>query len=85
MKAYTAVQKKLLVIIYALWKNNQDFLDREAQNISGDRESAPSFAPTPKELEKINPGSTRVKQDRHPSNFRRMPSFAKDEVRKKSG
>jgi len=25
MKAYTAVQKKLLVVIYALWKNNEKF------------------------------------------------------------
>jgi len=85
MKAYTAVQKKLLVIIYALWKNNQDFVDRKGENISGDHEPVPSFAPTPKELEKINPGSTRVKQDRHPSKIRRMPSFAESKVRKKSG
>jgi len=25
MKSYVAVQKKLLVIIYSLWKNNQEY------------------------------------------------------------
>jgi transposase len=84
MVAYTAVQKKLLIIIYALWKNNQDFIDKNEKNKSGDAELAPSFAAAPKELEKINPGSTRVKQDRHPSKPRRMPSFAENKVRKKS-
>lgn len=83
MKAYTAVQKKLLIIIYSLWKSDEAFIDRQ-EKISGDAEPAPSFAATPKELEKINPGSTRVKQDRHPSKHRRMPSFAENKVRKKT-
>lgn len=85
MKAYTAVQKKLLQIIYAVWKNNQDFVNTKAKNTSGDNELVPSFAPTPAELEKITPGiMTRGKQDRHPSKIRRMPSFAESKVRKKS-
>ncbi len=82
MKAYTAVQKKLLVIIYSLWKSDQAFIAIR-ENTSGDAELGPSFAAAPKELEKINPGSTRVKQDRHPSKRRRMPSFAENKVIKK--
>ncbi len=83
MKAYTAVQKKLLTIIYALWKKNEKFIDKKSEKISGDDEPVPSFASTPKELKKVNPGITRVKQDRHPSTNRRMPSFAESKVRKK--
>jgi transposase len=83
MKAYTAVQKKLLIIIYTLWKNNEPFNNKKSEKISGDDESVPSFASTPKELKKVNPGITRVKQDRHPSTNRRMPSFADNKVRKK--
>jgi hypothetical protein len=31
MKAYTAVQRKLLILLYTLWKNNQVF-DPDYQN-----------------------------------------------------
>lgn len=53
MKAYVAVQKKLLTIIYALWKKDEAF-DPEYQterqdNTSGDNESEPSFASIPEE------------------------------------
>jgi len=34
MKAYTAVQKKLLIIIYALWKNNEAFMDKVPGSLS---------------------------------------------------
>ncbi|XHR92301.1 IS110 family transposase [Mucilaginibacter sp. UC70_90] len=46
MKAYVAVQKKLLVLIYTLWKKNEAFkIDKAStQNISGEKETEPSFA-----------------------------------------
>jgi transposase len=46
MKAYAAVQKKLLVLIYTLWKKNEAFKTETAaiQNTSGEKESVPSFA-----------------------------------------
>jgi len=47
MKAYVAVQKKLLVLIYTLWKKNEAFKpkqERDVKNTSGDRELVPSFA-----------------------------------------
>lgn len=75
MKAYTAVQKKLLTTIYALWKNDQQFIDKTEQT-SGDVEQEPSLASAPQELKKLALAKTRAKQDRHPSTHRRMPSLA---------
>lgn len=44
MKAYVAVQKKLLVLIYTLWKKNEAFMPKAPKNTSGEREPVPSFA-----------------------------------------
>lgn len=45
MKAYTAVQKKLLILIYTLWKKNEAFdPDHHVKTTSGDAEAVPSFA-----------------------------------------
>lgn len=46
MKAYVAVQKKLLVLIYTIWKKNEPFKTpgSEAQNTSGEKELVLSFA-----------------------------------------
>jgi transposase len=91
MKAYTAVQKKLLAFIYILWKKDEAFDPNYQDKESGDEESAPSFASVPQEpliacgneekklnliKQKITPAITRVTQDKHPSKYRRMPSFA---------
>lgn len=77
MKAYTAVQKKLLTIIYALWKNDQEFIDKiQPQETSGDTEQEPSLASAPQELKKLALAKSRAKQDRHPPKHRRMPSLA---------
>jgi transposase len=76
MKAYTAVQKKLLTIIYALWKNNQEFVDeKQTEKISGDAEQVPSLAWAPQEPKKLALAKTRAKQDRHPSKHRRNAFF----------
>jgi hypothetical protein len=87
MKAYTAVQKKLLTIIYALWKKDQAF-DPKYQWMAGlekttvDKESVPSLATAPavtQELseQEITPSNTDgVTQDRQPSTSRRTPSLA---------
>ncbi len=83
MKGYTAVQKKLLVIIYTLWKKDQVFNNNIAEHKSGVVEPVPSFASTPQELEKISPDTARAKQDRHPSKDRRTPSFAYSKVTEK--
>lgn len=39
MKSYVAVQKKLLVIVYALWKNNKDYeINYQHQKHTGEKE-----------------------------------------------
>ena len=42
MKAYVAVQKKLLVLIYTLWKKNEAF--RPNAKASGNEDAVSSFA-----------------------------------------
>ncbi|MBD0299213.1 MAG: IS110 family transposase [Nitrososphaera sp.] len=76
MKAYTAVQKKLLTTIYALWKNDQAFIEKATEPKSGDAEQVPSLALAPQESKKLALAKSRAKQDRHPSKRRRMPSLA---------
>jgi len=44
MKAYVAVQKKLLVLIYTLWKKNEPFKPGSKVNTSRNEETEPSFA-----------------------------------------
>jgi transposase len=90
MKGYTAVQKKLLIIIYTLWKKDEAFDQNYQNKTSGEVELESSFASVPKGpvkafegegklkigMQKITPDKTRVTQDKHPSKHRRMPSFA---------
>ncbi len=91
MKAYTAVQKKLLEFIFVLWKKDEAFDSNYQDKTSRDVEPEPSFASVPKEpsiaggnkekkprliTQKITPAITRVTQDKHPSKYRRLPSFA---------
>src|SRR6185312_2420987 len=44
MKAYVAVQKKLLVMIYTLWRKNEAFKPGEKIKSSGNEETVLSFA-----------------------------------------
>ena len=83
-------KKKLLIVIYTLWKNNEAFDQNYKDKKSREVESEPSFASVPKEpvkvfdqeekiksvQQKITPDKTRVTQDKHPSKHRRMSSFA---------
>ena len=91
MKGYTAVQKKLLVVIYTLWNKDEAFDLNYQDKKSGEAELEPSLASVPKEpaktnnkgnktnsesKQKITLDNTRVTQDKHPSKYRRMPSLA---------
>ena len=84
-------QKKLLEFIYILWKKDEAFNPNHQDKESTDVEPEPSFASVPQEpslaggnekqkqnfiKQKITPAITRVTQDKHPSKYRRMPSFA---------
>jgi transposase len=78
MKGYTAVQKKLLVIIYTLWKNNEAFDPQHQQNkTSGEMEKESSFISASKKQpdKKVVPVLTGTTQDKHPSKHRSMSSF----------
>lgn len=44
MKGYVAVQRKLLCLIYTLWKTGETFIGNANQQNSGDKEAGPSFA-----------------------------------------
>jgi len=83
MKGYTAVQKKLLITIYAMWKNNETFDPNRAikkDMTFRDAELKPSFSSVSEKLagneQKLAPGNPGAKLDGHSSNLRRMPSFS---------
>lgn len=65
MKGYTAIQKKLLSIIYTLWKKDEAFDSEYYKKLSGDKETESSFGSVPKEpveqietLEKVQTKNT---------------------------
>jgi transposase len=80
MKAYTAVQKKLLVMVFVLWKNDQSFNPDYQDKVSRDAEPESSLASASKGInpivKKVALAKTKATQDRHPSKHRRMPSLA---------
>ena len=43
MKGYVAVQRKLLVILYTLYKKSEKFDDQYQQKTIGEKEPEPSF------------------------------------------
>lgn len=93
MKGYVAIQKKLLTIIYALWKKDEAFdphYQHPAIKTSGDTEAVPSLATANEAGQKDHPlkevipaNKTGITQDRHPSKLRRMPSLATSKLTEK--
>ncbi len=68
MKGYVAVQRKLLILIYTLWKNNVDF-DPDYQKNSGNDESKSLFSlGFEKSVKKVAPGDPKATQDELPCN-----------------
>jgi transposase len=84
MKGYTAVQKKLLVMIYTLWKNDVPY-NPDHGKTSKDAETAPSFAPVEQgtTVKKVALPISNATQDEHPSKHQRMPSFATAKLKNK--
>jgi transposase len=83
MKGYTAVQKKLLITIYAMWKNNETFdpISSIKNDVTfRDAEPKPSFSSVSEKLagddKKLAPNNAGAKLDGHSSKLRRMPSFS---------
>ncbi len=84
MKGYVAVQRKLLALIYTLWKKNEAFDNNYKKQASRNEEPEPSFASAlQKPVKKIAPGKPGAAQDKLPSTSRRKPSFAYGKSRQK--
>lgn len=80
MKGYTAVQKKLLVIMYTLWKNDVPFDENyvwSSTKTPGDNEKESSLVSVSKKrsTKKIAPELTEATQDKHPSKTRSVSSL----------
>lgn len=89
MKGYTAVQKKLLIIIYTLWKKNEPFDEKynsdqtitEKDQTSRETEKVSSFISASKKQNKktnkkvVPTVIVGTTQDKHPSKHRSMSSF----------
>ncbi len=77
MKGYAAVQRKLLALIYTLWKKNEPFNNTFQKQASGNEEPGPSLASAlQKPGKKIASGKPEATQDKLPSTNRRKPSLA---------
>lgn len=71
MQAYVAVQRKLLILIWTLWRKNEAYdpyyYQRQNSN-SGNEESKPLFSFVHKEDEKVAPKESETTQDELPYN-----------------
>lgn len=74
MKGYTAIQKKLLIIIYTLWKNEQAY-DPILNQKTKEEEKELSFVTALKKQQKKASAKTEASQDKHPSKNRSTLSF----------
>lgn len=72
MKGYVAVQRKLLVLIYTLWKKNEAFDNDHQKQVSGNEEPVPFFASAlqkpVQQNKKIARTKTPATQDKLPCN-----------------
>lgn len=77
MKGYVAVQKKMLIMIYTLWKKDEPFNENQNQDqTSGESEKEPFLvSSSQKQDKKTVPFKNGTAQDKHPSKHRSMPSL----------
>lgn len=64
MKSYVAVQKKILIIIYSLWKNNQEY-NPTIYNVQEKEQELPSLLVFEKDI-KNSPKQVEAIQGKHP-------------------
>lgn len=81
MKSYVAVQKKLLLLIYHLWKNNTAYDRNHRQNIQGPEQMSSSGSEHQAEKE-VAPAKAEATQGRHPANHRSMPPLGEPKLKK---
>ncbi|MCG8319976.1 MAG: transposase [Cytophagales bacterium] len=70
MQAYVAVQRKLLILIWTLWRKNEPYdpkFDQQRDKTSGNDEPKPLFSLGPEgDIKEIDPDKTRATQDELP-------------------
>lgn len=73
MKSYVAVQKKILTIVYSLWKKNEMYDTNYQVNIQEEEQKLSSREIGFEEDtdEKISPKQVEAKQGKHPVNYRK--------------
>jgi transposase len=73
MKSYVAVQKKILTIVYSLWKKNEMYDNNFQIDIQEEEQKLSSRAVVFEEDtdEKISPKQVEAKQGKHPVNYRK--------------
>lgn len=81
MKSYVAVQKKLLLLVYHLWKNNTEY-DREHRYNIQEQEQTPLSGSLPQAEKEVAPTKAEATQGKHPANDRSMPPLGGTNVKK---
>ena len=82
MKSYVAVQKKLLMMIYHLWKNETDYDKNHFMNSIQEQEQKPLSGSVPKPKKKVAPLEGEATQGKHPANNRSMPPLGGTKLKK---
>lgn len=84
MKSYVAVQKKILTIIYSLWKKNEMYDTNYSINIQEEEQKLSSRAIVFEEdtVKKISPKQVEAKQGKHPVNCRKKLPLGNAKIKK---
>ena len=84
MKSYVAVQKKILTIVYSLWKKNEMYDTNYQINIQEEEQKLSSRAIDFEEdtNEKISPKQVEAKQGKHPVNYRKKLPLGNAKLKK---
>ncbi len=84
MKSYVAVQKKILTIVYSLWKKNEMYDTNYQINIQEEEQKLSSRAIVFEEdtNEKISPKQVEAKQGKHPVNYRKKLPLGNAKLKK---
>jgi len=82
MKSYVAVQKKLLLMIYYLWKNDTVYDKNHFMNNIQEQEQKPLSGSLPKTEKEVAPLEGEATQGKHPTNNRSMPPLGKTKLKK---
>lgn len=84
MKSYVAVQKKILTIIYSLWKKNEMYDTNYQINIQEKEQKLSSRAIGFEEdtVEKISPKQVEAKQGKHPVKYRKKFPLGDAKIKK---